>query len=81
MRNPCENCTSKQEDIYGLLCDLSCGKHSMYVNYQSGIKEVVDWVNANIYEMALGGENSCVQSLFSMKTWKTKLKEWGIYER
>uniref|UniRef100_A0A6M3L442 Uncharacterized protein n=1 Tax=viral metagenome TaxID=1070528 RepID=A0A6M3L442_9ZZZZ len=40
MNNPCIDCPSKEEDTYGLLCDLSCGKHTAYVNYQAGMNEL-----------------------------------------
>ena len=44
MKNPCENCDRKQEDEYGLLCDLACGGYTAWLNYQAGIKEAIEIV-------------------------------------
>jgi len=70
MNNPCIDCPSKEEDTYGLLCDLSCGKHTAYVNYQAGMKEVVEWVEANSQEAI------CMGATFRFM-WRAKLKEWA----
>lgn len=34
--NPCDGCPQKEEDSYGLFCDLACGKHSAYINKEDG---------------------------------------------
>ncbi len=73
MKNPCENCFNKQEDTYGLLCDLSCGKHSMYINYQAGIKEVVDWVDK---QKGYYPDSDYFNIL--VYDWQVKVKEWGL---
>ena len=43
MKDPCRDCKRKIEDDYGLFCDLACGKHTAWVNYQAGREEVVEW--------------------------------------
>lgn len=47
-KNPCDGCDKKQEDEHGLLCDLSCGKHSAYLNQEAGadamLKGVIKWI-------------------------------------
>jgi len=75
MKNPCENCPNRQKDNYGLLCDLSCGKHSAYVNYQAGIKEVVDWIRG--YYTNSDCSNWSGYSI-NEKDLVLKMKEWGI---
>ncbi len=76
-----DNCPDKQEDTYGLLCDLSCGKHSMYVNYQAGIKEVVDWIrkvrNIGFVDNPKDMKQDQVL-IIELKDWQAKLEEWGI---
>ena len=76
MINPCESCPNKQEDIYGLLCDLSCGKHSMYVNYQAGIKEALDWFKSH----KVGYDLVYLKHQYELTSeeWQSKLKEWGL---
>lgn len=37
--NPCNNCSDKVEDDYGLLCDLSCRRNSAWRNYESGYND------------------------------------------
>jgi len=44
MKDPCVDCDKKQEDEYGLYCDLSCGKATAYANYQWGVKSVLLWI-------------------------------------
>ena len=34
--NPCENCTRKEEDEYGMLCDISCGGYTHHLTFESG---------------------------------------------
>lgn len=41
-KNPCENCPDKQEDKYGLLCDLACGKHTAYLNREVGADAMLE---------------------------------------
>ncbi len=69
MNNPCTDCSDKVEDEYGLLCDLSCGKHTVYINYQSGIKEVVGWIKINLPDE--------YGSIKEWSVWQAKVKEWG----
>lgn len=35
-KNPCDGCPDKKEDIYGLFCDLACGKATAYINREIG---------------------------------------------
>lgn len=32
----CDKCTTKQMDLFGYLCDLSCGEYSAYTNFEAG---------------------------------------------
>jgi len=41
-KNPCDDCPNKQEDIYGLLCDLACGKHTAYLNHEAGADAILE---------------------------------------
>jgi len=70
MKNPCDKCERKEEDEYGLVCDLACGKHSAWFNHQEGIREVVTWLNDNF--------EPTVPMTLDYKKWHNKLKEWGI---
>jgi hypothetical protein len=40
--NPCLNCKNKDEDDYGLLCDLVCHKHSYYNSYMKGVEDTLN---------------------------------------
>lgn len=37
--NPCIDCKQKQEDAYGLLCDLACGLYTAWLNYMRGYRD------------------------------------------
>ena len=43
----CDKCTTKQVDDYGFLCDLSCGEHAAYLNFEAGadamLKSIIKW--------------------------------------
>ncbi len=75
MNNPCIDCTNKVVDEYGLFCDLACGKHTAYINYQAGIKEVVEWINNNYTYFPRFNEISLPN-----KEYQSKLKSWNISE-
>jgi len=68
MNNSCINCPDKVEDKYGLFCDLVCGKYTAYINYQAGIKEVVEWCNNNF--------EPTIPMTLDYRKWQSKLKEW-----
>ena len=38
-KNPCKDCTRKEEDYYGLVCAFWCTKAAEYSNYMSGYKQ------------------------------------------
>ena len=85
MNNPCVGCPRKVEDEYGLFCDMACGKHTAYVNYQAGIKEAVEFINNLIigiegceFEERLDGDKGCIVLDMNENQWHDKLKEWGI---
>ena len=40
--NPCNECEQKVEDNYGLFCDLSCGRHTQYINSEAGASDMLD---------------------------------------
>lgn len=39
---PCDNCKRKTEDEWGLVCDLACGQHTMWVNYEAGADAMLE---------------------------------------
>ena len=41
-KDPCDGCIKKQEDTYGLMCDLACGKHSAWSNRESGADTILE---------------------------------------
>lgn len=43
MKDPCVDCPDNNIDEWGFLCNLGCGKRTAWVNYQAGVKEVVEW--------------------------------------
>ncbi len=45
--NKCIDCPNKNIDKYGWLCDISCGEHFAWLNYQEGIKEVWEWIQTH----------------------------------
>jgi hypothetical protein len=73
-KNPCDDCKNKQEDDYGLICDLGCGCHSMYWNYSAGykegIEEVVDWLENNF--------EPTIPMTLDYKKWHKQLENWGV---
>ena len=46
--NPCDNCGDKVKDVWGLFCDIACGKHSTWVirqeAYKAQLKKVARWL-------------------------------------
>ena len=47
MDDPCIGCKEKQEDEYGLFCDLACGKATSYASYQWGFKSAIKWIRSH----------------------------------
>jgi len=43
---PCDGCPKKEEDCYGLVCDLVCGKNSAWVNHEAGADALWEAVKA-----------------------------------
>lgn len=46
--NPCDGCDKKEEDEYGLYCNIVCGKATAHSNYEAG----ADAMYEAIWEMA-----------------------------
>lgn len=67
MKEPCIDCPEKKIDDYGYFCDLHCGKRTAWFNHQEGIREVVEWVDAHIWQRTTTREE-----------WELQKKEWGI---
>jgi hypothetical protein len=44
---PCDGCANKVEDEYGLVCDLSCGKHSAWRNREAGADAMLTALKMN----------------------------------
>ena len=47
MNDPCKDCAKRQEDEYGLFCDLSCGLATVYAHYQLGVKTFIAWIRTH----------------------------------
>ena len=41
---PCDDCTEKQIDGYGYVCDLSCGKRSQWISREAGADAMLESV-------------------------------------
>jgi hypothetical protein len=41
-KNPCDGCENKQEDDYGYLCDLACGKRTAWINQEAGADAMLE---------------------------------------
>ncbi len=70
-KDPCVGCPDRQEDSYGFVCDIACGKHSAYVNWLAGVKTVVEWI-----EKHKGEEDFYI--VIAQDEWQEQLKKWGI---
>lgn len=46
---PCDNCEKKQVDIYGYLCDLSCGKRSAWINHEAGADAMFKAISKKVF--------------------------------
>lgn len=48
---PCDDCERKEDDKYGRLCDLACGKYSAYLNREVGAnamqKALIKWIKSH----------------------------------
>lgn len=48
----CVGCTNEVEDEWGKVCDLSCGKYTARVNFESGAdamhKADIDWLKEHL---------------------------------
>ncbi len=72
-KEPCIDCPRKVVDDFGYLCDISCGKRTAWLNYQAGIKEMVEWIKEH---QVSSGEFAHIS--IPKFTYLTKLKEWGL---
>ncbi len=39
--DPCKDCSRKEEDDWGLVCDLACGKATDYDWYKQGARDML----------------------------------------
>lgn len=74
MKEPCIDCTNKQRDEYGYLCDLSCGKRTAWANYQAGMLDVVGMIKS--HTLIKPDENSITQFEPFYQIEQSELKEW-----
>jgi len=42
MKDPCDGCKQKEEDDWGLVCDIACGLAFAYGNYEAGADALLD---------------------------------------
>ena len=40
--DPCRDCERKRTDQWGLICDIACGEHSAYRNYEAGANAMLE---------------------------------------
>jgi hypothetical protein len=40
-KEPCIDCKDKEVDSYGYLCNLSCGKRTVFLSYEAGAEELL----------------------------------------
>ncbi len=75
MKNLCISCSNRAIDDYGYVCDLYCGKHSEWLNYQAGIKEVMEWIET--HNLIKPDEDSITQFSPFYQIEQKELKKWG----
>ena len=46
-KNPCEHCDRKEVDQYGFICDLPCGQHTRYFNFEAGADKMLEALRSN----------------------------------
>ena len=46
--DPCKDCIRKREDDYGLICDMACGQHTRYKNYEAGADAMIEAVKKKL---------------------------------
>lgn len=77
-KNPCVNCSDSSIDEWGFLCDLSCGKHTAWVNYQIGVKGIVEWIRS--HHLIKPNKDSLTRFEPFYQIEESELKKWGIDE-
>lgn len=76
MKEPCIDCPDKLVDDWGYVCDIHCGKRSQWLNYQAGIREVVEWIES--HQLIEPSKDSLTRFEPFYQIEQVKLKEWGI---
>ena len=60
-------------------CQPYCHNAQVEISFKAGIREVVEWINENVFEIDDGQVIGFLQSTqYFKKDWQVKLKEWGI---
>jgi hypothetical protein len=47
-KDPCKKCKRREEDSYGMVCNLWCGKHTYYVTYMYGVDSLLKLLQKGI---------------------------------
>jgi len=40
-KDPCYGCKNRDEDRWGFVCDISCGRHSAHMNFEAGADAIL----------------------------------------
>lgn len=79
-----KECTFCPQHGYPLPC-YKCGLGQYELGKQTGIKEVVEWINKqelripSEYETISGEKVVVYLALYPSVGWQSKLKEWGVF--
>ena len=55
--SPCDTCEQKEEDEYGLVCDIACGAYTANANFMLGAKEQLKRVAEHIKNLSTDGHD------------------------
>ena len=47
-KNPCDDCPDKNEDQWGLFCDIACGEHTAWLNHEAGANAILEALYAEV---------------------------------
>ena len=59
---PCDECEKKEEDEYGLLCNLACGKYTAWLNREAGADALLEMLREQGMEVGKG----CISCVFAL---------------
>jgi len=80
---PCDDCPDKEEDNYGMLCDLACGKHSAWINFEAGADAMhigdVTWIKEHLTLLTKDNRTGVVSGWLTstMADWEDFIRDDG----